>query len=69
MPAVSEMSTDPEQKKSPSQRFKEWFSNLVEDPIGTLVESAVWLFMLAIGLSLLVMFARMGWNMVRNAWN
>lgn len=50
------------------QRVKAWLGKLVEDPIGTLVESAVWIFMLAIGLSLLALFARMGWDMIRQAW-
>ena len=62
------MSTEPTQNPSPRERIKTWFGNLVNDPISTLVESAVWLLMLAIGLSLLVMFARMGWEMIRSAW-
>jgi hypothetical protein len=62
------MSTDPNQNPTPRQRIKTWFGNLVNDPLGTLVESAVWLFLLAIGVSLLAMFARMGWEMIRSAW-
>lgn len=62
------MGTSPEPKPNPGERVREWFGKLVEDPIGTLMESAVWLFMLAIGLSIFVLFARMGWDMVRGAW-
>ena len=63
------MTTDPESQPTLGQRLKTWFSNLIADPIGTLVQSAVWLFMLAIGIFILVLFARMGWDMIRGAWN
>lgn len=62
------MSTDPNQNPSVRDRIKTWFRNLVDDPISTLVESAVWLFMLAIGISLFAMFARTGWGMIRDSW-
>jgi hypothetical protein len=62
------MSSDPQRTPTLGQRVKEWLGKLVEDPIGTLVESAVWIFMLAIGLSLVVLFAKMGWDTIREAW-
>jgi hypothetical protein len=65
---VTTMSTDPYQKPTPRERIKTWFGNLIDDPISTLMDSAVWLFMLAIGLFLFAMFARMGWGMIRDAW-
>jgi hypothetical protein len=62
------MSNQQEEKPKLGQQIKNWFAKLIEDPIGTLVESAVWIFLLAIGLSIAAMFVRMGWNMVRGAW-
>ncbi len=62
------MSEDPAQKPSPGEQIKQWFGKLFEDPIGTLVESGVWIFLFAIGVSIAAMFARMGWDMVRHAW-
>ncbi len=62
------MSNQQEEKPTLSQRVKNWFTELIDDPIGTLINSAVWLFLLAIGISIFAMFARMAWNMVRGAW-
>jgi len=65
---MGNMSTDPEEKPSLGKRLKDWFHKLLDDPISTLMESAVWLFGLAIGIWLVVLFARMGWNMIQSAW-
>jgi hypothetical protein len=62
------VTSDPEQKPTPGQRIKDWFGKLLDDPFGTLVESAVWIFMLAMGVFLVVLFARMGWEMIQGAW-
>jgi hypothetical protein len=62
------MSTDPEEKPSLGKRLKDWLHRLFDDPISTLMESAVWIFGLAIGIWLVVLFARMGWNMIHDAW-
>jgi hypothetical protein len=63
------MSEDPAQKPSPGEQIKKWFGKLIEDPISTLVDSGVWIFLFAIGVSIAAMFARMGWDMVKGAWN
>jgi hypothetical protein len=62
------MSSNPERQPTFGQRVKTWLGKLVEDPIGTLMESAIWIFMLAMGLSLVVLFAKMGWDMIRDSW-
>ncbi len=62
------MSTESNQNPSPREHIKTWFGNLIKDPISTLMESAVWLLTLAIGIMLLSLFVRMGWEMIREAW-
>ena len=62
------MSTGPEPQPGIAERLKSWIGKLVDDPIGTLMDSALWLFMLAIGVFIVALFCRMGWEMIRGAW-
>ena len=62
------MSEDLNEEPTLAARITKWFDKLLKDPIGTLIDSAVWIFMLGIGISIAAMFAKMGWNMIRGAW-
>ena len=62
------MSEDLDDKPTVAARITKWFDSLLKDPISTLIDSAVWIFMLAIGISIAAMFVKMGWNMIRGAW-
>jgi len=48
-------------------RVQQWVREFTEDPLGKSIEAAVYLFMLAIGLSILVYVGKWAFEMVRNA--
>jgi hypothetical protein len=51
-----------------TNRISSWFDKLLKDPIGTLIESGIYIFLLGIGVSIAAMFVKMGWNMIRRTW-
>lgn len=62
------MSEQLDEEPTLAARITKWCNNLLKDPLGTLIDSAMWIFMLGIGLSIAAMFAKMGWNMICGAW-
>ena len=62
------MSDDLDEKPTIAAKVTRWFHNLLKDPLGTMIDSAMWIFMLGIGVSIAAMFAKMGWNMIQGAW-
>lgn len=49
------------------QAIRDKLRQFFSDPLGTSIEFAVYLLMLGIGIFVLILFARMAWNMVASA--
>jgi len=48
-------------------RIQKWFREFFNDPLDKAIEAAVYLFMLAIALSILIYVGKWAFEMVRNA--
>ena len=48
-------------------RIQQWFREFFDDPLGKAIEAAVYLILLAVGLSILIYVGKWAFEMVRNA--
>jgi hypothetical protein len=48
-------------------KIRVWEQEFVQDPLGTLINLAVWIFIAGIGVTILVYFGKAVWRMVQTA--